>query len=226
MTVTKSVPLLLAAFFLAVPQARAGHSGGLASPVGPGGLALSATLAYGERDVEDGRDDQVASRRALLRAQFGVLDGVDLYATVGLGDLEFDHADFEGSLGESFGVGLRYGLLNFKENEMKLVLDVQGEYLRSSDGGERVRHQAYHAAALLVKEIGAAGRVGYLFPYGGARVSYARYDASGGVDDYTSDDVIGVLGGVDYFVNPNVFFSAEAHLFDETGLYLSAGYRF
>ena len=194
--------------------------------MGPGRLALSATLAYGERDVKDGRDDQVASRRALLRAQFGVLDGLDLFATVGLGDLEFDHADFEGSLGESLGAGLRYGLLNFRDAAMKLVLDVQGEYLRSSDGDQRVRNQSYHAAALLVKEIGAASRIGYLFPYGGVRVSYARYDARGGVDDYTADDLVGVFGGVDYFVNPNVFFSGEAHLFDEMGLYLGAGYRF
>jgi len=145
---------------------------------------------------------------------------------VGLGDLDFDRADFEGSLGETFGAGARYGLLNFQESAMKLILDVQGEYLRSKDSDARVRHQAYHAAALLVKEIGAAGRVGYLFPYGGVRVSYARYDANGDVDDYTGDDLVGVFGGVDYFVNPNVFFSGEAHLFDEMSLYLGAGYRF
>jgi len=221
-----SLLALLAALLLAAPQALAAQTGGLASPVGPGGFALSATLAYGERDVVDGRDDEVASGRALLRAQFGVIDGLDLYATVGLGDLDFQHADFAGSLGETFGAGLRYGLFHFRESAMKLVLDVQGEYLRSSDSDRQVRHQAYHAAAFLVKEIGAAGRVGYLFPYGGVRVSYARYDAGDGLDDYTGDDFLGVFGGVDYFVNPNVFFTGEAHLFDEMGLYLGAGYRF
>jgi hypothetical protein len=215
----------LVALLLAAPQARSSQTGGLASPVGPSRLALSATLGYGERDVEDGRDDQVTTRRVLVRAQFGVIDGLDVYATVGLGDVDFDHADFSGSLGESFGAGVRYGLLHFRESGMKLVLDAQGEYLRSSDSGERVGNQTYHAAAFLVKELGAAGRVGYLFPYGGVRVSYARYDGSG-LDDYTGKDFLGVFGGVDYFVNPNVFFSAEAHLFDEMGLYLGAGYRF
>ena len=40
------------------------------------------------------------------------------------------------------------------------------------------------------------------------------------------DDFVGVFGGVDYFVSPNVFFSGEAHLFDETSIYLGVGYRF
>lgn len=223
----KRLALLVAAAIL-VPSlaAHGAQTGGLASPVGPGGFATSVTLGYGERDVRDGRKDEVVTRRVLVRGQVGVIDGIDLYGTVGLGDLDFDRADFSGSLGETVGLGVRLGLLHFPESSLKLVLDLQGEYLRSTDGGQRVRQQAYHAATYVVREIGAAGRVGYFFPYGGVRVSYARYDGSGGVRDTEGDDFVGVFGGADYFVNPNVFFSGELHLFDETGLYLGVGYRF
>ncbi len=216
--------LTVAATLLLAGTAQAAQTGGLASPVGPGGLAVSATLGYGERDVRDGRDDEVTARRILFRGQFGVLDGVDLYGTLGLGDLDFDRADFSGSLGETFGGGVRLGLMNFPESSVKLVLDLQGEYLRTADGSKRVRHQAYHAATYLVREIGAARRVGYLFPYGGLRVSYARYDGRR-LDDYEGDNFVGVFGGVDYFVSPNVFFAGELHLFDENSLYLGVGYR-
>lgn len=220
----RTLPILVAILTFA-GAGWGSQSGGLAVPVGPGGLALSATLGYGERDVRDGRDDEVTARRVLFRGQVGVVDGVDLYGTLGVGDLDFDHANFSGSLGESFGGGLRFGLMNFPESAVKLVLDLQGEYLRSADGSKRVRHQAYHAATYLVRELGAARRVGYLFPYGGVRVSYARYDGRH-LDDFEGDTFVGLFGGVDYFVNPNVFFSGELHLFDENSVYLGVGYRF
>jgi hypothetical protein len=202
------------------------QTGGLAAPVEGGGLALSATLAYSERDVKNGRDDQVSSRRMLVRAAFGLVDGLDLYLTLGFSDANFDKLDFEGTLGPSVGGGLRYRLMNFPESALQLVLDLQGEYFRSQDGSKDLDHQAYHLATYVVKKIGAAGRVGYFYPYGGVRVSYARYDTNEGIDDTEGKDVVGVFGGTDYFVNPNVYFSGELHLFDETGIYLGVGYRF
>jgi hypothetical protein len=224
----RPIAALLTVVALAAAPAvvRASQSGGLAVPLGPGKFALSATVGYGERDVEDGRGDEVTSRRMLFRGQIGVLDGLDLYATLGFGDLEFDRVDFQGSLGEDLGIGLRYGLLNFPEQSMKLVTDLQAEYLRSEDGSRKVERMGYHAALYLVREMGAAGRVGYFYPFGGLRFSYAHYELNQGIDDYSSDNFLGVFGGADYFVTPNVFFSGELHLFDENGLYLGVGYRF
>ncbi len=206
--------------------AWAGPVGGLSAPLQAKGFSVSGWFAYGERDVEDGSGDEVSTRRMLARIGAGVADGIDVYALVGFSDAQFDDADFSGTLGPSLGLGFRYGLLHYPRTGVRLVLDVQGEVFRSRDGSKTVRHQAYHAAVYVVREIGAAGRVGYLYPYGGARVSYTRYDGSGGVDDYTGDDFIGVFGGADYFVNPNVFFTGEVHLFDETSIYLGVGYRF
>jgi hypothetical protein len=193
--------------------------------VGPGGFAVSAGIGYMERDVEDGVDAQAASFRTTLRAQLGVMEKLDLYALLGVADLEIDGGGFKGTLGADLGVGARYSMLEFPDSDARLMLDLQGEVGRSEDGSERVTRQSYHAATYLLGEYGAAGRTGYFYPYGGIRVSYARYDGEG-LDNFISKDFVGVFGGADYFVNPNVFFSGEVHLFDETSLFLGAGYRF
>lgn len=206
--------------------AVAAQTGGLAAPVGPHGFALSANLAYTERDVEDGRDDEVESLRIRFRIQFGFRDGLDLYGDVGVSDARFDHTNFDGGLGPSFGVGLRCRLLDVQDRALKLILDAQAEYSRSKDGSKRADFQAYHLALYLLKEIGAAGRVGYFYPYGGLRASYARYDMNRGIDDLENEDFLGIFGGADYFVTPTVFFAGEIHLFDETSIHVGVGYRF
>jgi len=211
------------ALLVAAP-ATAAQTGGLASSVGHGGLALAVGAGYVERDVKDGIDAEAASRRLAFRAQFGVVEKLDVYAQLGFADVQIDDAGFEGTLGENLTLGARYAMLEFADSGTKLMLDVQGDYFRSSDGSDRLLHLGYHAATYLVREFGAAGRVGYFYPFGGIRLSYANYDGSG-VDDFASEDFIGVFGGADYFVNPNIFFTGEVHVFDETSLYLGVGYR-
>ncbi|GAB4266407.1 MAG: hypothetical protein Kow0092_19350 [Deferrisomatales bacterium] len=206
--------------------ADAAQSGGLAAPLHAGGLSISAGLAYSERDVQDGRDDELASRRALFRVQYGLLDAVNLFATAGFADAQFDGEAFEGSLGGDFGLGAVVELLDFPQSAVRVVADGQVEYFRSTDGGKKLNAWTYQASVYVVKEIGAAGRVGYFYPYAGLRLSYADYDLNRGLDDYESEDVLGLFGGADYFVNPNVFFTGELHVFDETSVYLGVGYRF
>jgi hypothetical protein len=225
MTIPKVLGACAGLALMAAGPTWAAHTGGLASPVGPGRLAISAALAYTQEDVEDGKNDEVSSRRILFRAEYGLTDGLDLHGTIGLSDAEFDDEDFEGTLGPSFGAGIRYGLLSFPESALKLVADLQWDYFRSEDGSKDVNQQAVQLSTYLVKEIGAAGRVGYFYTYGGVRVSYSQYDGDG-IEDFTGEDFIGVFGGADYFVNPNVYFFGEAHLFDETGIYFGVGYRF
>ena len=214
-----------AAALLWAGSTPAAQTGALATTVGPGGFAVSAGMGYVERDVEDGVAAEANTRRLTFRAQFGVVEKLDLYVLLGFADVEIGDVGFEGTLGENLGIGARYTLLEFADSDTRLMLDLQGEYFRSKDGSDRIRQQNYHAATYLMREFGAAGRTGYFYPYGGIRVSYSRYDGRG-VDDFVSKDFVGVFGGADYFVNPNVFFSGEVHVFDETSLYLGVGYRF
>ena len=221
----RAVVLCVVTLFAASGPARSQPMGGLAAPLGGGGVSVSAALGYAERDVENGRDDELKSRKALLRAAVGLLDGLDLHATFGFGDAELGDGGFEGRLGETFGAGVRWGLLNFAESSTKVVLGLQGAYSRSEDGEKTLRGQTYEFAAYAVHEVGAVGRVGYFYPFAGLRASYARYAGSGGAVDVDSSDWLGLLAGADYFVNPQVFFSGELHLFDETAIYLTVGYR-
>ncbi len=216
---------LVAAVGLVGPAFGA-QTGGLAAPVGVGRLAVAATLGYVERDVEDGDRDEVSSRRMLFRAQAGLADGLDLYGVLGFADADFRDGSFSGSLRGAAALGAKYGLLSDEASGFRLVLDGQAEYAESKDGGEKVRQQTYAVSVYALKEIGAAGKVGYFYPYGGLRLSYARFDGKGGVDDYTGEDYLGLFAGADYFVNPNVFFTGEVHLFDATTIYLGVGHRF
>ncbi len=204
----------------------AAHVGGLASLLGPKGAAVSATVGYGERDLKGGASE-AESYRTLVTGQFGLADGLDLRAVLGLRDIDIDRSgsDFEGGMGESIGVGLRYGLWNQPETGMKVILDGQVEYFRSADAGDEVRYRGLQVAAYLLKEAGAAGRLGYLAGFGGVRLSTSRYDADPGKNP-RNENPLGLFGGADYFVTPNVFFSGELHLFDEYALHLGVGYRF
>ena len=120
---------------------------------------------------------------------------------------------------------MRWGDISLGDESTTLVLDGQFEYFGSEDGDFKVKQQAYHVAAYVVKQFGAAGRVGYFYPFGGIRFSYADFDNER-YADFENDDIFGLFAGADYFVNPNVFFSGELHLFDENSFYLTAGYRF
>ncbi|WP_025323526.1 hypothetical protein [Deferrisoma camini] len=218
----RRIGFLVAALLVAAP-AGAANVAGLAAPVGPGKFTVSGFVAYGEQDVEDGRADEVSTRRMLGRVQVGVVDGLDLYGFLGFSDIQFQEADFEGTLGGLGGVGAKIGVL--RSGDVRVVVDLQAEFDRSEDGSRRVRHQAYHLAGYVVREIGAAGTVGYMYPYAGLRFTASRYDG-GGLDDYRQDGFLGVFGGADYFVNPNVYFTGEVHLFDETSIYIGVGHRF
>lgn len=213
-------------FVLAAGAAHASNTGGLAWPVGPGGFASSVTIAYAEQDL-DKSGETVSTFRNLLRAQFGLLDDLDVYGAVGTSDLEVSDSDEGGGRGFTFGGGVHYSMVRAADASIRLMLNLEAEWL-NVDG---VKRGAYQAAVYVVKQYGAAGTTGYFFPYAGARVSYAKYrggdlDGDGENETDKAENFIGFLAGADYFVSPNVFFTGEVHLFDEMSVYGSAGYRF
>jgi hypothetical protein len=213
------------AVIFAAGSAVAAMSGGLASPLASGAASLSATLAYGERSVEhSGNYDEARSKRLLFKGMFGIGNGMDVYAILGLTDLEYRDSGFKGSLDEMFGGGVRFSPTPFA-NRTRFVLDLQSEYFKSEDGGRKVKQIGHHLTAYMVGEFGAAGRVGYFYPFAGLRLSYVDYD-NGGTSDYEGADNFGLIAGGDFFANPNVFFTTEFHLFNENAFYFTAGYRF
>ncbi|PLX43995.1 MAG: hypothetical protein C0609_06600 [Deltaproteobacteria bacterium] len=204
----------------------AAASGGLAAPLNEGQGLFGVSLGYVRRDVDGGSyDGEAASRRICMKGAFGLGEGLDAYAFLGFADVDYDGIDFTGSLGEMVGGGIRYGGLLLGGGPARVVLDLQLEYFLSDDGGEEAEVTTKSISAYVVQEFGAAGRIGYFYPYAGVRLSDADYDNEGFVN-FDSSDHLGFFGGADYFVNPNVFFSLELHILDEESLTLSAGYRF
>lgn len=205
-------------------SAGAAMLGGLAMPLNQGEASMSIIMAYSQRDVEDGVDDEASSRRFLFKGAYGLGNKADIYFLAGLSDVAYDKANFDGSLGEALGLGLRYSPAEFADGS-KFVLDFQAEYHSSDDGAQTVDYQLFRAAGYMVGKFGSSGQFGFIYPYGGLTLSSATYNNTR-FDDYKGKNRLGLVAGTDFFINPNVFFTIEFHLFDESAAYLSAGYRF
>lgn len=224
----KGLVLFAAAAALAIISvaggAKAAMLGGLAEPLNESEASLSLTLGYSQRDVVDGVDDEASSRRFLFKGAYGLGKGADVYVFAGLTDIAYDRADFEGSLGGSFGAGFHYSPVQFVDGT-RLVFDFQADYASSDEGSDSVEMTMYRGAVYVVGKFGSSGKFGFFYPYAGLSVSATDYKNDGG-DDYKGDGNVGLIAGTDFFVNPNVFLSMEFHLFDESAAYLTAGYKF
>ncbi len=204
--------------------ANASSIGGLASPLNESEASMAVVMGYSQRDVKDGIKDEARSKRFLLKGAYGIGHGTDIYVTLGLSDINYKDANFSGSLGQSFGAGVRFSPTEFADGT-KLVFDLDGDYVSSTDGSNRVTSQTYRGAGYIVGKFGSSGKFGYFFPYAGLSISTASYN-NPHYSDYKASQNIGLIGGTDFFINPNVFFTLEFHIFDESAAYLTAGYRF
>ncbi|MBI5440209.1 MAG: hypothetical protein HY900_03240 [Deltaproteobacteria bacterium] len=205
-------------------SAAAAQAGSPAAPLNAQGAAVSVSVGYLERDLRGG-NERASSFMTRLGGAFGVSDELSLYGYAGVSDVKFRQADFDGSRGADLGLGARYALLSFPQSRTKLVLDLQAGMLRVTDDGHTVREEEYHAATYVVKELAASGGAGALHPYGGFRASFAKYRGAD-VGGRRLETLVGAFLGADYFLTPNVYFSGAVHLFDESSLTVSAGYRF
>lgn len=205
-------------------EARAAMLGGLAEPLNESEASLSLTLGFSQRDVKDGIKDEATSRRFLFKGAYGLGKAADVYVFAGLTDIAYKEANFDGSLGGSFGAGFHYSPVEFQDGT-KLVFDFQGDYASSDEGSDSVSFSTFRGAAYVVGKFGSSGKFGFFYPYAGLAVSSADYKNSGG-DDYKGDGNVGMIAGSDFFINPNVFLSLEFHLFDESAAYLTSGYKF
>lgn len=210
---------ILALFFLAaiVPASHAGQVGGLVTNVGEGGLSLSTGLSYAEKDVErNGRKEEMTTRQLVVKGSYGLLPNLDLNVKLGFADLEVDN--FEGRLDALYGVGFKFKMFQDPNNKVNVLLDGEVTQFSSEDNGNEADVTDYQVAFIV------SNKAGNITPYGGIKISETEIDS----DDrkYTADNNVGVFGGVDYFVNPNVFFNGEVSIFDQEALYVGVGYKF
>lgn len=209
-------------FLISLPVAAgAGQVGGLATNVGEGGFSLSSNLSYINKDMErSGRKDEMATRQLVLKGSYGLLSNLDINVKLGFADLEVDDMDFEGRLDALYGAGFKFMMFQDPDNKVNVLIDGEISKFSSSDDGINADVMDYQLAFIV------SNKAGNITPYGGIKFSETEIDFNGNSSKYTADTNVGILAGVDYFVNPNVFFNGEINIFDQDALYLGVGYKF
>ena len=218
--------LYLLALFIAVSiatSAQAGQLSSQAATVGVGGLSLSAGINYSSKDMKiNGTKEEMITRQLVFTGDYGLLPSLDLYVKLGLADMEVK--GFRGRLDALYGVGAKFKL--FKDPEDKLNVTINGGVTRFNSGDSSTDATVTdYIGALIV-----SNRAGNITPYGGLKVSETDAEVKptggGSSSKYTADKKLGLLAGVDYFVNPKVFFNGEVNLFDQQAIYVGAGFKF
>lgn len=210
--------VLAAVLFLAVASTvGASQTGGLVTNVGERGLSLSAGISYITKDIENGGPkEEMSARQLIVKGSYGLLPNLDLSVKLGFADLKTDN--FEGRLDALYGVGLKFKLFSDPEDKVNVFIDGEVSKFTSSDSATDAEILDYNGAFII------SNKAGNMTPYGGIKVSQTEVDISG--SKATADKNLGIVGGVDYFVNPNVFFTGEVNIFDQDALYIGAGYKF
>lgn len=210
--------LVALAIILTIPAtAMAGQIGGLADHMG--GQLLTTTVYVGliDRDIKlHGEKEDFTSNMLTVRATYGLSDRVDLYATIGKANIQ-GLGDFDGSLEDILGGGVKF-LLFEGVNKTRVTINADARFLETSDGDVDADYRELSAAVIISK------KRGNLTPYGGIKLSDVLIDVEG--DKWDEDTGTGFFAGVDYFVNPNVYFTGEIHVFAENTIYAGVGYNF
>lgn len=209
--------LALVFVVLSLSAADAGQIGGLAGNVGEAGLSLSGGVSYITKDIEKGDVKKEMTARALVvKGEYGLLPNLDIIVKLGFADLKVE--SFEGRLDALYGAGLKFKLFKDTADKVNVYIDAEVSKFSSSDSGVRADVRDYQVAFIV------SNRAGNVTPYGGVKVSDTEVDD--GSTKFTASKQVGIVGGADYFVNPNVFFNGEVNIFDEQAVHVGVGYKF
>ena len=214
----KKYVLVISMLLLFPAGVFAGNVGGLADQMGGQLLTVTTYIGVVDRDVKIGAlDEDFTSRVFGVKASYGLNDRVDVYATIGLADIQ-DLGPYDCALGNMVGGGGKFLIIE-GANGTRLTLNGDARILRTDDGAIDVEYREISAALIVSK------KVGNLTPFGGVKLSEVDIDIDQD-KDAEEEKGTGLFAGVDYFVNPNVYFTGEIHVFAENTLYAGVGYNF
>lgn len=217
---------LLIAFGVLLPSSAvfAASVGGLSYNIGPS-FSVGAGVGFSMRDIHvienDDISDQMSTSRFLVKADYAPVKYIDIYGLVGVGDLQLDDGDYSGSLGTTYGGGLRPQLfpLTWKSN-LNVTLDAQYLETQTRDSTLAARLMEFQASAI------ASYVMRSLAPYGGIKYDRMAVQFDGSTNDIEGDMDWGAFIGCDYFVTQNVFFNLELSIFAETAVFLATGFKY
>ncbi|MDF1535396.1 MAG: hypothetical protein P1S46_02705 [bacterium] len=205
------ISTLFLSFVIALPSAHALPVGAPGRTVEVGGFSLSGTIGYTDLEV---RNSDVTTKSFFFKGAFGGTDGVTPYLRLGFADLEVE-GGFKGNLGFAFGGGVLLDLITQQSGSgFRVSLDSQAQWSESSEGSA-----SYDMFEGQVSLLGSARSSG-TNAYAGIATSFINLDGE------KDDGQAHLFFGMDYFMDYNFFFSAEAHLFGQDTLSIGVGYNF
>ncbi|MDF1525425.1 MAG: hypothetical protein RRA15_01790 [bacterium] len=208
------IALVMTAIFCPVPSAHAMSVGAPARTSDTSEFTLSGSIGYSTLDV---RDEEVTSKSFLIKGVVDTDGRIMPYVKLGFADLEA--GGIKGSLDFAYGVGVLLNLVGQEsETGFRLSLDAQGGWSQSSEAGDNLKF--FESQLTLI----ASGRTGGTTAYAGFAASFLNLDGGGLNENENGQGHL--LFGVDYFMDYNFYFNAEAHLFGQNMLNIGVGYQF
>ncbi len=208
------ISLVMLAVLCPVPPAHALSVGAPARTLEEGGFSLSGSIGYATLDI---RDEEVTSKSFFFKGAFAGGNRIMPYLKLGFADLEAGGT--EGSLDFAYGGGVLLDLVSQEgESGFRASLDAQVLWTESSEGGNTL-----DLVESQLSLIGSAG-TGGTNAYAGIATSFVNLDG-GGLNE-SENGQTHLLFGVDYFMDYNFYFNAEAHLFGQDMLNIGVGYLF
>jgi len=208
------VALAALGVFGSVQEARALSIGAPARTLERGDFSLSGAVGYTKLDIGN---ENVKSKSFLLKGAFASGDGVMPYLKLGFADMK--EGSFKGSLDFAFGGGVLLDLLSQEGGSgFKASLDAQILWSGSSDGG--VNRDMTEGQLSLLGSVRTGGTNAY------AGISSSFIDLSGGGVNESENGQGHLFFGMDYYMDYNFYFNAEAHLFGQDMVSVGVGYQF
>jgi hypothetical protein len=209
-----AVITLFSPFIGLVPSASALPVGAPVRTLDVGGFSLSGSIGYTDLQVDD---VDLTSKSFFFKGAFGSGDGLTPYLRLGFADLE--GRGVTGSLDFAFGGGVLVDLVTQESGSgFRVSLDAQVSWVDSSEGSTSLDLFEGQLAVLGSTKSGGTNA------YAGLAASFLSFDGGG-----TNADDSGkahLVFGIDYFMDFNFYFNAEAHLFGEDTLSVGVGYLF
>ena len=208
------IALVTLAVFCPVPLAHALPVGAPVRTLETDGFSSSGSIGYTTLDI---RDEEVTSKSFIFKGAFAGGNRIMPYLKLGFADLEV--GSFEGALDFAFGGGVLLDLISQEEESgFRASLDAQVLWSKSSAGGTNLD--------LVESQLSLIGSVqtGGTNAYAGLASSFINLD--GGPYNEDENGQGHMFFGVDYFMDYNFYFNAEAHLFGQNMLNIGVGYLF
>ena len=202
---------LIVMFASVSPVAIAGTVGNPTATVAKGSFLVGAEIDFWDRDMENGGTFDVEGTKILVKGTGGISDNIDVFAKIGMAEVEDSGFDL------AIGVGGKVNV--YERGKIKAGVVAQILYWSGEDSGVDIDITEFDLA------FGGSYDVTKEFDcYGGLMLAIVQGDADG--NDFDQDDPIGIFLGGEFDITPEAKAGVELRLISETSFTLMAGFAF